>query len=69
MEHLEAALAATGRRIVVVERGETTGDLVGDMVEVLTLMCARLYGRRGARDRAMRAVTATRRDPAGEVAA
>ena len=67
--HLEAALAATGRRIVVVERGETTGDLVGDVVEVLTWMCARLYGRRGARDRAMRAVTATRRDPAGEVAA
>ena len=67
--HLEAALAATGRRIVVVERGETTGDLVGDVVEVLTWMCARRYGRRGARDRAMRAVTATRRDPAGEVAA
>ena len=69
VEHLEAALAATGRRIVVVERGGTTGDLVGDMVEVLTWMCARLYGRRGARDRAMRAVTATRRDPPGEVPA
>jgi putative resolvase len=32
------------------------------MVEVLTEMCARLYGRRGARNRAMRAVTATQRD-------
>ena len=52
--HLEAAFAATGRRIVVVERGETTGDLVGDMVEVLRRMWARLCGRRGARDRAMR---------------
>jgi putative resolvase len=30
------------------------------MIEVLTSMCARLYGRRGARNRAMRAVTATR---------
>jgi len=69
VEHLEAALAATGRRIVVVEQGETTDDLVRDMVEVLTWMCARLYGRRGARDRAMRAVTATRRDSPGEVAA
>jgi len=39
------------------------------VVEVLTWMCARLYGRRGARDRAMRAVTATKRDPAGGVPA
>jgi len=48
--HLEAAFAAIGRRIVVVEQGETTGDLVGDVVEVLTWMCARLYGRCGARE-------------------
>jgi putative resolvase len=63
-EHLEAALTAAGRRIVVVERSQTTDDLVRDMIEVLTSMCARLYGRRGARNRAMRAVTATKRDPA-----
>lgn len=63
VEHLEAALAATGRRIVVVEQSETTDDRVRDMVEVLTWMCARLYGRRGARNRAMRAVTATKHEP------
>jgi hypothetical protein len=61
VEHLEAALAAHGRRIVVVESSERTDDLVRDMIEVLTAMCARLYGRRGARNRAMRAVTATNR--------
>ncbi len=38
--------------------GETSDDLVRHMIEVLTSMCARLYGRRGARNRAMRAVTA-----------
>ena len=54
----DAALAAQGRRIVVADDGETTDDLVRDMIEVLTSMCARLYGRRGARNRAMRAVTA-----------
>jgi putative resolvase len=59
-DHLEAALAAQGRRIVVADEGETADDLVRDMIEVLTSMCARLYGRRGARNRAMRAVTATR---------
>jgi putative resolvase len=56
--HLEAALSAHGRKVVVADPGETAGDLVRDMIEVLTWMCARLYGRRGARNRAMRAVTA-----------
>jgi putative resolvase len=68
VEHLEAALAAQGRRIAIADEGETTDDLVRDMVEVLTSMCARLYGRRGARNRAMRAVTAAR-NAGGEVAA
>ncbi len=60
VEHLQAALAAQARRIVVVDAGETDDDLVRDMIEVLTSMCARLYARRGARNRALRAVTATR---------
>jgi putative resolvase len=67
VEHLEAALGAQGRRIVVADPGETTDDLVRDMIEVLTSMCARLYGRRGARNRAMRALTAAKREP-GEAA-
>ena len=47
--HLEAALPAQGRRIVVVDAGGVDDDLIGDMTEVLTSFCARLYGRRGAR--------------------
>jgi len=34
-------------------------ELVGDMVEVLTSFCARLYGRRPARRRAEAALVAT----------
>jgi putative resolvase len=60
VDHLDAALSAQGRRVLVTDRGETADDLVRDMIEVLTSMCARLYGRRGARNGAMRAVTATR---------
>jgi putative resolvase len=67
VEHLPAALSAQGRRIVIADPGERTDDLVRDMIEVLTSMCARLYGCGGARNRAMRAITATRRDP-GEAA-
>ena len=35
-------------------------DLLREMIEVLMSMCARLYGRRGARSRAMRATTAAK---------
>ena len=62
--HREAALAARGGGIMVAEAGASTEDLVGDMIEVLTSLCARLYGRRGAGNPAMRAVTATKQpDP------
>jgi putative resolvase len=61
VEQLESALAAAGRRVLVADPGERADDLVADMIEVLTSMCARLYGRRGARNRAMRAITAARR--------
>lgn len=58
VEHLEAALSASGRRLVVLDPAETTDDLVRDITEVLTSMCARLYGRRAAKNRAARAVAA-----------
>jgi putative resolvase len=66
-ELVEAALAAHGRMLVVLDDGEMTDDLVRDMVEVLTSFCARLYGRRSARNRALKAVRCARRDvgPAG----
>jgi len=57
-ECVDAALAAQGRELVVVDAGEVDGDLVGDMTEVLTSMCARLYGKRAAANRAKRAVAA-----------
>ena len=66
-ELVEAALSAHGRRLVVLDDGEVTDDLVGDMVEVLTSLCARVYGRRSARNRALKAVRCAQRDvgPAG----
>jgi len=59
-DDVEAALAASGRRLFVVDRTEMRDDLVQDMVDVLTSFCARLYGRRTARNRALRAVEATK---------
>jgi putative resolvase len=51
VEHLDAALAAQDRRMLAADPGETGDDLVRDKIEVLTSMCAHLYGRRGARNR------------------
>jgi putative resolvase len=66
-ELVEAALAAHGRRLVVLDDGEVTDDLIRDMVEALTSFCARLYGRRSARNRALKALRCAERDvgPAG----
>jgi putative resolvase len=55
-EYIEAALWGAGRRLVVVDSAEVEDDLVRDMTEVLTSLCARLYGRRSARTRAARAL-------------
>ncbi len=52
-EYLEAALAASGRRLIVVDSSEMNDDLVQDMIAVLTSFCARMYGRRSARNRAI----------------
>jgi putative resolvase len=60
-------VAAHGGRVVNAHPGEATDDLVREMIGVLTSMCARLYGRCGAGNRVMRAITATKRE-SGEAA-
>lgn len=65
VEHLEAALSASGRRLVVLDPTETADDLVRDITEVLTSMCARRYGRRAAKNRAARAVAVATGEAAG----
>lgn len=65
-EYVQGALAAQGRELVVVDTAEVDDDLVRDMTEILTSMCARLYGKRAAANRARRAVDAAVAD--GEAA-
>ena len=55
-ELAESAPSAHGHRLVVLDDGEVDDDLIRDMVDVLTSFCARLYGRRSARNRALKAV-------------
>jgi predicted site-specific integrase-resolvase len=57
-EYVEAALAASGRVLLVADPAEVDDDLVRDVTEILTSLCARLYGRRAAANRAARALAA-----------
>ena len=61
-EYVNAALEADSRELVVVDPAEVDDDLVRDMTELLTSMCARLYGKRAASNRARRAVEASASD-------
>ena len=58
LEYVEAALAAQGRRLVVLDGAEITDDIVRDLHEVIVSMCARLYGKRTAKNRAKKAIEA-----------
>jgi len=61
-EYVEAVLSASGRRLLVVDPAEVDDDLVRDVTEILTSLCARLYGRRAAANRAARGVAAIGQD-------
>ena len=56
VELVESALAASGRTLLVMNSNELVDDFVRDVTEVLTSLCARLYGKRGAANRARRAI-------------
>jgi predicted site-specific integrase-resolvase len=61
-EYVEAVLSGSGRRLIVVDPAEVDDDLAGDVTEILTSLCARLYGPGAAANRAARAVAALGQD-------
>jgi predicted site-specific integrase-resolvase len=61
-EYVEATLSAQGRRLLVVDPAQVDDDLVRDVTQILTSLCARLYGRRAAARRAGRAIDAATTD-------
>lgn len=56
VEYLEACLSATKRQLVVLNQSECKDDLVQDFIDLATSMCARIYGRRSAANKAKRIV-------------
>jgi len=58
-EYVESALAAQGRRLVVINPAQVAKEeLAQGVAELLTLLCARLYGRQAALDKAKKALAA-----------
>lgn len=65
VEYIEAALLSQGRSIIVADETEEMADIWADFIDVVTSMCARIYGRRGARNRAKKAAEAVKQ-PEGQ---
>ena len=57
-EYVEASLQAEDRSLLIAEADELQNDLVQDMIEVMTSFCARLYGKRSAKNKAQLALKA-----------
>lgn len=57
-EFVEATLDTQRRKIIVIDPDEVTDDIVRDLHEVIVSMCARLYGKRSAKNRAKKAMDA-----------
>lgn len=58
VEYIEASLSAQGRTLLVMNEDEQKLDIVQDFIDVVTSMCARIYGRRAAGNRAKAALAA-----------
>jgi predicted site-specific integrase-resolvase len=57
-EQLQASLQQAGRSIVLIDEKEVEDDIVRDLHEIIVSLCARLYGKRAAKNRADRALKA-----------
>lgn len=57
---IQSTLNAQDRNIIVINDTENKEDLVQDFIDVITSMCAKIYGKRSAKNKAMRAIEATR---------
>ena len=58
VEYISAVLKSSGRDLIIINQTESSLDLVQDFVDVVTSMCARIYGKRSAKNKAARAIEA-----------
>jgi len=56
VEYIETLLEASGRKLQIIDPAEIDNDLVRDMINLLTSFCARLYGKRSAKNKAKKVI-------------
>ena len=56
VEYIETLLEASGRKLQIIDETEIDNDLVRDMIDLLTSFCARLYGKRSAKNKATKVI-------------
>ena len=54
--HIQSALNASNRNVIVANETEKNIDLIQDFIDVVTSLCAKIYGKRSAKNKAMRAL-------------
>jgi len=57
-ELIQSTLSSNNRNILVINETEQDMDLVQDFIDVVTSMCARIYGKRSAKNKANKALKA-----------
>ena len=62
VDYISASLSSSNRKLIIMNQKECNDDLVQDMIDVLTSFCARLYGRRSARNKARQAIKIIQED-------
>ena len=62
VQYIEEALAARNRKLIVINETEDSHELVQDFIDVVTCMCARIYGKRSAANKAAKAIAAAKED-------
>lgn len=59
---LESALASAGRKIVVINDTEYQDDIMQDFIDLVTSFCARIYGKRAAKNKAKKIIEVVQDD-------
>lgn len=54
--HIESALKATDSEILTANESDLEDDIVQDFIDVVTSMCARIYGKRSAQNKARKII-------------
>jgi len=62
-DYIESALKSQGREIVIINKTEEKMDLGQDFIDVCTSMCSRIYGKRGAKSKALKMIESLEEKP------